>query len=203
MYGTKALVADHVEGVDLIDLSNPSEPELIGSYYLDGYARDVDAVGKIAYAVDSPTGVYAFDLSQPGPPEPIAVVQSATAPTSVESPLMSGGDSPRLVCMVGGSQLQVYDISNPNQPINVGNLAMPSGRPLRVTVKDQLAYVADGSNGLQVVDLSVPSSLSILGNYATEKPVRDVAVTDSNVFVALGDHEGDEEGSVIVLQLVQ
>ena len=200
VYRNRALVADHVEGVDLIDISDPSDPVALGSFYLDGYPRDVAAAGPLAFAVDAPTGVYVFDLSRPGPPEPIGMVQSARSPSSVEAPAPSGGDAPDVVCMVGGGLLQVYDVSNPSAPVNTADFPTPGGRPLRVTVRGSLAYVADGPAGLQVVDLSTPSAPAIVATYATPKPARDIAVSDSYVFVAVGEREGDEEGEVLVLQ---
>ena len=200
VYGTKALVADHVEGVDLIDLSNPAEPSLFGSFYLDGYARDVAAFGRLAFAVDAPTGVYVFDLSAANPLEPISTVQSATAPSSVEAPAASGPDGPEVICMVGGGFLQVYDVSNPLAPERIAEFPTPGGRPRRVTVRGRFAYVADGHAGLQVVDLATPSAPVIVGAYATESPARDVAVSDTHVFVVVGEQEGDEEGGVLVLR---
>lgn len=200
VFGARALVADHVEGVDLIDLSSPTEPVAVGSFYLDGYARDVTAFGPLAYAVDAPTGVYVFDLSSSDPLEPIGTVQSATAPSSIEVPSAAGDERPDVVCMVGGGVLQVFDVSNPAEPVKVAELRMPSGRPRRVTMFGQLAYVADGPAGVHVVDLSTPSEPAIVDTYATSSPARDVAVTDSHIFVAVGEHEGDEAGGVVILK---
>lgn len=200
VYGARALVADHVEGVDLIDLSSPTEPVAVGSFYLDGYARDVTAFGPLAYAVDAPTGVYVFDLSSSSPLEPIGTVQSATAPSSVEVPSAAADERPDVVCMVGGGLLQVFDVSDPTEPVRVGELRMPSGRPRRVTMSGRFAYVADGPSGVHVVDLTTPSEPAIVDTYATSSPARDVAATASHIFVAVGEHEGDEAGEVVILK---
>ena len=201
VFGSKALVADHMEGVDLVDLSDLTEPVVMGSFYLDGYSRDVTAAGSLAYAVDSPTGLYVFDFSSPDPLEPVTTVQSARTPRSVEVPAASGGEIPDIVCMVGGGFLQVYDVSNPAEPVKTADFRTPSGRPLRVTVRGRLAYVADGPAGLQVVDLTTPSEPTLVGTYPVESRARDVAVTDSHVFVVVGEGEGDEEGEVLILRL--
>ena len=74
----------------------------------------------------------------------------------------------------------------------------PSGRPQRVAMRGKLAYVADGREGLQVVDLSTPSKPSIIGAYKTAGPARDVAVADSLVFVVVGEGEG--KGEVLILR---
>jgi hypothetical protein len=50
-------------------------------------------------------------------------------------------------------------------------------------------YVADGPQGLQVIDLSTPSKPTIVGSYKASAPVRDVAVAGSLVLVATGGEE--------------
>ena len=46
--------------------------------------------------------------------------------------------------------------------------------------------MADGDEGLQVVDLSDPLQTQIVGAYKTTSPVRDVAVAGRLVFLAVG-----------------
>ena len=65
-------------------------------------------------------------------------------------------------------------------------VSTPSGRPLRVALQGALVYVADGREGVQVVDLSTPSAPRVVGAYKTPNPARDVAVADSLVFVVAG-----------------
>jgi hypothetical protein len=198
--GTRALVADHMSGVDHIDVSNAAKPVTLGSFFLDGYARDVVSSGSLAYAVDAPTGLYIFDLSKPGPLEPIASVQSATAPGSILV-VDDTGRGHKLALMVGGGALQVYDVSNPAAPTRAAAFKTPSGRPLRATYSDGLAYVADGREGLQIVDLSTPSMPRLIGGFKTSNPARDVAVANSHVFVATAAGEREaEHGEVLVLR---
>ena len=116
-------------------------------------------------------------------------------------PPVSSGETTDLVCMVGGGLLQVYDVSSPEAPVKTAELRTPGGRPRRVTLRGRLAYVADGPAGVQVIDLSTPSEPTIVSSYATPRPARDVAVTASHVFVAVGEEEGDEDGAVLILQL--
>ena len=136
---------------------------------------------------------------QSQPLEPVTTVQSARAPSSVEVPATSGAETSDIVCMVGGGFLQVYDVSDPAQPVKMAEIRMPSGRPLRVTVKGRLAYVADGPAGLQVVDLTKPSEPTIVSTYPVASRARDITVTDSHVFVVVGEGEGDEEGEILIL----
>ena len=195
VFGTKALVADHMSGLDYIDVSNAATPVKVGSLFLEGYARDVIAAGSLAYAIDAPTGLYVLDLAKADPLEPLSTVQSANAPGFIE--LSDSSASPRLACLVGAGLLQIYDVTNPAAPVKVATLKTP-GRPLRASLKGRLAYLADGPEGLQVVDLSTPAKPTIVGGHKAAAPARDVAVAGSHVFVVLGGREGG--GEVVVLR---
>jgi hypothetical protein len=100
--------------------------------------------------------------------------------------------------VVGGGSLQVYDVSTPSSPERIATLKTPGGRPVRLAVRDHLAYVADGPEGLQVVDLTNPAMPVIVGSFPTRAVARDVAVGDGVVLVATGVGEGNER--VLVLR---
>ena len=186
VFGTKAVVADHMSGVDFIDVSNQANPVSLGSFFLDGYARDVVAAGSLAYAVDAPAGLYVFDLSKPGPLDTVSSQQSASAPGSIVVSDVTRTQGAKVAVLVGAGSLQVYDVSNPGvAPVKAATYQTP-GRPQHVALNGTLAYVADGLEGLQVVDLSVPSMPRLIGTYKTANPARDVAVSDSLVFVVTG-----------------
>jgi len=199
--GGKAVVADHMSGVDYVDVSNSAKPVSLGSFFVDGYSRDVAAAGSLAYAVDSPTGLYVFDLSKPGPLEAVSEQQSASASTSrviaiSDAPAAEG---PTLAVLMGGGLLQVYDVSNPASPVKTATFRLPGGPGAqRGSIKGKLAYIANGREGLQVVDLSMPAMPMIVGAYQTASLARDVAVKDSLVFVVVGAGEG--KGEVLILR---
>ena len=185
--GTTALVADHMSGVDFIDVADTAKPVNRGRFFLDGYARDVVSAGSMAYAIDAPAGLYIFDLSKPGPLEPVGSQQSASAPASIELSKGRPARARTLAVLVGGGHASGL---RPHQAGGAGEgrrrLKTPSGRPSRATLHGTRAYVADCREGLQVVDLSTPSAPALVGSFKTPEPARDVAVTDTHVFVVVG-----------------
>ena len=60
VYEDRVVLIDHMEGMVMVDTSDETAPTAAGSFFLDGYARDVVTSGKMAYATDSPTGLYVF-----------------------------------------------------------------------------------------------------------------------------------------------
>jgi hypothetical protein len=192
--GSKVAVIDHMEGLVFVDASNVVKPVGAGTFFLDGYGRDVTASGRYAYAVDSPTGFYVLDLSKPGPLEPVSSVQSGTGLRTIEV-------SESLAVLVGGGSLQPYDISNPAAPVKAPPFRTPGGAQ-RVALQGTRAYVADGREGLQVVDFSVLSKPVITGAHKTATAARDVAVSGPLVFMLIADPNGrpQDPGSVVILR---
>ena len=195
----KVGIIDHMEGFVLIDVADETAPAGIGSFFLDGYARDVVTAGTIAYATDSPSGLYVFDLSRPGMPEPVGVVHAPAAPRDIE--VSVGTDSrPTLLVGAGGGDLQVYDVSDPTAPRKLSSFETP-GRATRVSLDGDHAFVADTEAGVQVVDLSDPANPTLAGAYETPRPARDVSAAGSLVLVVVGDSEREgHDRRVLVLQ---
>src|SRR4030095_4959244 len=90
-----------------------------------------------------------------------------------------------IAVLLGDGSLQVYDVSDPLHPIQVSTYRTPGGGQ-RLFLKGTVAYVADGEEGLQVVDLSTPSRPGLVGAYMAGSAVGDVAICDSLVFVVVG-----------------
>jgi hypothetical protein len=206
LVGSTALVADHMAGVNFIDVSDVTKPVSKGSYFLDGYARAVASAGTIAAAVDAPTGLYLFDLSNLSPPgevEPVSSVQSAERPSTVELFQPTGSDT-RLAALAGGGSLQLYDVTDINAPRKLAVLPTPGKRASAVAVQGTTAYVADGPEGVQIIDISKPSAPVLIGTHKTPFPARDVAVVGSLVLVAVAaPSAGDTppaDGHVMVLR---
>ena len=195
LVGTTVFVADHMSGIDVIDLASLDKPTLRGSFFVDGYARDVAASSRFAFAVDAPTGLYALDPARPGTDEAIGQVQSAAAPQMIEV-MEQGGKV--IACLVGGGALQLYDVTDPSKPVHLTSFKTPSGRPVRIALDGARGYIADGREGIQIVDLSNPSSPALVGGVKTSLPARDVAVGGGLVVAAVGMGEGKEE--VVVLR---
>jgi hypothetical protein len=183
--GTRALVSDHMSGVNFVDISNLAKPALAGSYFLEGYSRAVSAVGSIVTAVDSPNGVYVFDLSKPGAADPVGSLQNAERPNTVEMSEGAGG-RPDLAVLTGSGMVQIYDVSNPAAPAKASTFRAPGVAAQRVALRGRRAYVAGGAGGLQVLDLSTPSKPRVVGEFKAARPVRDVAVSGSHVYIVTG-----------------
>jgi hypothetical protein len=186
--GAIALVTDFVSGLDVIDITNTSKPIVRESVFLEGLSTDVVTSGTLAYAADRPTGFYVFDLSKRTPLEPIGSLQSAVPNNTQRAQLevIDDAGGRRIVVLVAGGLLQLFDVSMPSAPVKLPPFKTP-GNANRIAMKGPLAYVADGPEGIQVVDLANPSAPRIVASYKTAAPAREVAVSDAFVFVGLAN----------------
>jgi hypothetical protein len=98
----------------------------------------------------------------------------------------------------GDSGLQVFDISDPANPVHIGNYDT-SGFSSDVFVSGDYAFVADGLSGLQVVDIIDPSKPSPVSNYDTPGYSRGVTVEGDHAYVADGEVRGD--ASLLVIDI--
>jgi hypothetical protein len=63
-----AYVASAWGGLQILDISNPNAPTLLGSYDTAGYSRDVTVSGNYAYIADSNSGLQILDITNRNSP---------------------------------------------------------------------------------------------------------------------------------------
>jgi hypothetical protein len=66
------------------------------------------------------------------------------------------------------------------------------GRAARVAMSGSYVFVADTQAGVTIVDISTPSAPTAAGTFLTDAPARDIAATDTHVFVVVGAGERQE-----------
>lgn len=154
--GTVAYVADRESGLQLIDVSVPATPQIIGVAAMPSWAMDVAVVGNKALVADWFSGLQEVDFSTPAVPKLIGGVDTDGAALSV----MVAGNTALVTDGVGG--LQVIDISAPATPQVIGAVDTP-GVANFVAVSGTTAYVADYGTGLRIIDITNPASPKLIG----------------------------------------
>ena len=70
--GTLAFVAGREEGLHIVDVSNPAQPQLVATYDTPGLVWGVAVEGAWVYLADGPAGVRLLDVSDPARPRETA-----------------------------------------------------------------------------------------------------------------------------------
>ena len=104
--GAVAYVANHVSGLQVIDVSDPGSPVIIGSVDTPGGAWSVAVSGALAYVTSFSSGLHVIDVSDPGSP---VILGSVDTRNRAQGVAVSG-----TVAYVadGPSGLQVIDVSS-------------------------------------------------------------------------------------------
>ncbi|MDB9535207.1 DUF4347 domain-containing protein [Dolichospermum planctonicum CS-1226] len=83
-----------------------------------------------------------------------------------------------------GDTLDIIDITDRAKPVVKGSYKISNGQGVQVV--GNYAYVADSSSGLQIIDISNPTALTLKGNYDTSGSAYDVQIVGNYAYVADG-----------------
>ena len=124
----RCFVADSESGVQVIDVSDPGTPSLIGTITTSGYVSDVKLSpdGSVAFIADG-HGLEIMDVSNPLDP---VLMSTFDVPTDTTDVTLSTDGTTAFVASDSG--VQVVDISNPSDPSLLSTLDINS--PLSVTL---------------------------------------------------------------------
>ena len=112
-----AYVADQSAGLQVIDISNPFNPQRMGGLAVSGaYYNDVVVQNEYAYVACKPGGMHIIDISNPASPSRVAIYGIS----AVKGVAVQGLYAYVYATEASLSSLHVIDISNPAKPINVG-----------------------------------------------------------------------------------
>ena len=171
--GNIAYVSDGSQGLKIIDVSNPSDPQLIGS--LDTFdARGIDIAEGLAYIADKQAGLKIIDVSDPTSPTLLGSLGTSNA---VRVKIV--GELVYLADNEGG--LKVIDVSNPNFPDLIKSFDTYWAKDLKIV--GELAYIADWDAGLKIIDISDPEEPILLGSLDTYK-ARGVEIVEDLAYIA-------------------
>jgi hypothetical protein len=180
--GSNAYVADYSSGLQVIDVTNPQSPQIVGAEDMAVGARDVSVWGSYAYVAAADLQV--IDITNPLSPHIVGTKVTPGRPSGVAvSGTFAYVANDNINSFTG--YFQIIDITDPRAPEHVGGVI--TLRPANgVAILGSSAYVTLGSNGLQIVDITDPQSPQIVGSVDTPGGAYGVALSSDWAFVADG-----------------
>jgi hypothetical protein len=176
----------------VIDVSEPTTPEEIGSYCADTpTATDVEVVGNHAYIV---AGYLGFIVDISVPTSPVLVGWLFEERERVDDVEVFGNHA--YVLSPRGRFLKVFDVTDPADPTLVSETEMP-GNSADIDVMGTLAYIASPAaggfgvfQGLQILDVSdpaLPVELARFGIYEDTWWTAELAVEGGCVVIGASE----------------
>jgi hypothetical protein len=187
--GHYAYVAYGRKQLQVVDIAKLDSLKMLGSIgYTTGYAYDIRALDTTTVVVANHAKFSVFDVTDPSFPillyEPHAMVRAVAVRDSTAF----------LACEQLG--LNTMTVTKHAEPVTLGAVRT-LGEARDVALEGRYAYIADGRNGLTVVDIGDPANPQVVANcpipgkgYANK-----VAVHDSLVLVA------DEVAGVAIIDI--
>lgn len=181
-FGATAVIDHYIyyaaPGLQIYDISNPTAPILCYSDPTPSEATDVAVDGNRAYVAyfGGPVGgpVVIFDISNRTNPVSMGHIDGYWLTVAASGRLLLLGSSG------GPYQVNVYDVSNPANPVLLNSLSN-SYWPTRMIAKENYAYIVDGS--LNVLDLSDPANPTQIGTTPRFQAV-DAVISGSYAYLA-------------------
>ncbi|PIT86498.1 MAG: hypothetical protein COU33_02805, partial [Candidatus Magasanikbacteria bacterium CG10_big_fil_rev_8_21_14_0_10_43_6] len=190
--GNYAYVAQGVGGLQILDVSDPSNPFIVGSTDPGGTARSVTVVGKYAYIGNNDRGLDIIDISDPTAPTTTGNLVPAAG---VVFDVVVAGDYAYLANFNDG--VTIVDISSSTNPtVVIENFDLNDLGAAAVS-----GFFADGNNvymalsgwGLGILDVSGAkvSNASFGSAQISNLSVRGKAMFDSGLYVRNGLQVGN------------
>jgi hypothetical protein len=206
--GTNLCIADGIAGTHVYSLSSPLNPVFVKTYATTGAAIALDISGGLLYVLDESKGVQVFQFSSSTALKSYVtefgtrMVVDGTRIYAIDSfgnlsildatgsivlqgeKILQIGSANDIqvqngyAYITGQTGIEVIDISNPASPTSAA-VYTGTGKPQDILLNNTVAYVADASSGLDILDISISSAVSSLGDYSLAAASGGVSSPDS------------------------
>ena len=171
--GSTMYLAKSYKGFAIYDISDESNHVLLSSSHLGGNATNIIVSGIYAYVLTLNKGLYVFDISDPA--LPIQIVKKYLISSAYH--MKKRGNTLFISSATNG--FQSYDITDPSNPKLLA--VLPGFFSAEFVIVGETAIVNEFF-GVRIitVDISVPSSLSILDTYNLVSAPKSIQQIDSD-----------------------
>ncbi len=175
-----AYVMRELNGLDILDVSNPIDIQLLRHMALAGFTNDAVVSGDRLYLTFRYDGVQIYDRTDPD-----SLVLLGTFDTPGMALVVK--ESQGILYLADGDALRIYDVLDPELPELIGTLALP-GTMVDIQLELPLAYVSGSLGGLHVVDVSNPFDPVLVSTVNTPGAAHGAVI--HNGFAYIGDYWG-------------
>jgi len=189
--GDFGYIASREYGLTVIELSDPAAPTIVNTFETSGVVRkvsygainmsgtitghiftaEVSALGAIDVS-DAANGMsYSGAVAVPAPAEGIAY-SSLVVGTTAYVPYGSAG-------------MRILDVSTPGNMSELGHFTLGTNSR-KVVIKDNIAFLADKSFGVYVLDVTNPASIDSITAFE-DAPAQDIGISGNYVYAAVRD----------------
>jgi hypothetical protein len=179
-----AYIADYYDGLSVINSMNPSNPSQTGSLDIVDRTIAVFVQDNFAYVashggMNNPGALSIVDITNPSDP----VIMGTTNTIDIPKDIHIYGDYAYVADSESGLSIMYVATSVPSYITTIGS----GGNARNVFVHQEKAYVANGLDGVGVIDIYDPDNPVFVEQFSSSGLSNDVYVKDNHLFVADGE----------------
>jgi len=184
--GYYAYLIDAIYGLRIVDITDPLHSVVMGIYKPDTPAIEVDIQGFYAFLTTGTGGLQVIDISDPANLKEVGVYNTDIVGSKITvSGISTVAVSDQyayisLTDRIGTVFVEVLNITDPAKPFKVGAVHVDLAG--EIVIKEDYAFVTNGI-GLQILDISNPSSPTIIASYDTPNFAQGLEVDDNYVYI--------------------
>ncbi|NOZ74957.1 MAG: DUF1573 domain-containing protein [FCB group bacterium] len=186
LFGTRAYIPGGLGGLNIVDLSDPAHPTVLGTFEADncawGRLYAWAESGAYAYGTGRECGLKVIDVSNLSAPIEINSYSDPETPNArYEHPAIQGNS------LYAARHRDGVEILNISVPGSLTQRAVISTQNAWATLPaGDLLFIADGKQGLKIADISDPNAPFLISSLATSGSVKDLAYRAPYLFLAVG-----------------
>lgn len=187
--GGHAYICDFNSGVQVVNVTNPASP--VNAAFLGTGFRTACIVfdGNFGYVANGDSGMRIIDVSNIAAPKHVKLHDTPGRAAFVSFGAITIGGSPAGHIYVAdrGAGLRAVNVSNANTPVEsgaLGVLAAAPGTAFAAFFLNNKVYVAYGTEGLRIIDVSTPANPTLLGTYNSPGEARGVVAAGDFAYIA-------------------
>lgn len=213
--GTKAYLAADPNGITIVDISNPLNPQIVGGFQNDGHHPyyQVAVVGNTMYAMPAAPVVlnddgvfYVVDVSNPAAPVVLGQLTDARLKSLTEGIAVKGNTV--FIGSQGNSSVVAIDVTDPTTPAIIGELidATYLLNLQQLVIKGNYLYTQASdfstSDGFfTVVDITDPTNMAVVAHVALTNGPTALVVSGNRAYVSLYSDPTSAFGGVAAIDI--
>ena len=185
--GNNAYLLGNYGGIDVLDISDPTNPSLIGEFEegpnpYSGYSA-LDIQGTYAYTLSGYLMIY--DISNPSTPVLVSTYQPVDYPGLQDSITVDGNYAYAYAYSIYSEPaMKVFDISDSAHPMLLTKMPLGFIRVKQLITSGGLLYIV-AHDGLQIYDVSDPLAPQLLATYPSMEGVAAQPQGDTTAYLDL------------------
>ena len=167
----------------VVDISNLSNPVILGLYKPDTRAIEVEVQEGYAFLPTGDGGLQVIDTSDPTSLKKVGVYDSNVVGSKITVWHIAISGQYAYISLtdsIGGDFIESLDISEPTRPHKIGSIRLDLAG--EIVIRGDYAFVTNGI-GLQILDISNPSSPTVIASYDTPNLAQGLKIEGNYVYI--------------------